>query len=170
MHETFRRFSAHQGSSGMSDSVFRVITTAYFLGVIWLSALAPAAHAEVVNTGEQWDLQSQTAQAGPVTIKVSPQPPGEGLAFTVVLDTHAVDLDRYDLSQLATVRNDQGTELQPERWDAPKGGHHREGALVFSVLGADGTDLLAPGVVMLELVMRDVGGVPEMVFHWTVTE
>ena len=76
--------------------------------------------------------------------------------FEVTLDTHSIDLDGYDLAELASLRTDDG-ELQPERWNAPEGGHHRSGTLLFPP-----TESRA-----LELVIRAVGDVPERTFRWT---
>ena len=36
----------------------------------------------------------------------------------MVLDTHSVDLDRYDLAELAVLRTDNGLELLPAVWDS----------------------------------------------------
>ena len=52
----------------------------------------------------------------------------------VVLDTHSVDLDAFDLSQLARVRLNGGAWVAPTKWDAPNGGHHRAGMLSFGSL------------------------------------
>jgi hypothetical protein len=102
-----------------------------------------------------------------VTVKVSWQGPNAGPIFDVVLDTHAVDLDGYDLRQLAVLRLDGEREVQPIGWDAPKGGHHRQGTLSFPAAAAGGSPLLSPSTRTVELVIRDVAGVPERVFRWT---
>lgn len=84
------------------------------------------------------------------------------------MDTHAVDLDGYDLGQLAVLRTDGGREVRPSGWDAPKGGHHRSGTLTFPATAADGSPLIGPTTRAIELVIRDVGGVPERRFRWTL--
>lgn len=123
--------------------------------VVWLwggrasavdTAAAPAAAPAVTQINED----------GSVTIKVTPQPRSDGLAFTVVMDTHVVDLDGYDLRALATLRIGNA-ELQPSGWDAPLGGHHRQGTLTFPAAAVDGP---------LELIIRGVANVPERVFRW----
>jgi hypothetical protein len=82
------------------------------------------------------------------------------------MDTHAVDLDGYDLKQLAALRIDGGREVEPVGWDAPKGGHHREGTLTFPAT-ADGRPLVESDARTIELIIRDVAGVPERSFRWT---
>lgn len=89
-----------------------------------------------------------------------------GPVFKVVLDTHAVDLDGYDLTQTALLRTDDGREVRPLGWDAPKGGHHREGILSFPPAAPDGKPVITQGR-RIELLIRDVAGVPERKFQWT---
>ena len=111
---------------------------------------------------------TQTSEGGNVTVKVTWQGTATGPVFTVAMDTHSVDLDRYDLRQLAVLRTDQGQEIQPTGWDAPKGGHHREGTLTFPATTADGQPFLGPNTRSVELVIRNVAGVPERILRWTV--
>ena len=77
-----------------------------------------------------------------------------------------MDLDGYDLTQLAVLRTDQGREVSAERWDAVKGGHHRAGTLRFPA-AVDGAPLLGPDVRTVTLIIRDVAGVPERRLEWT---
>ena len=106
------------------------------------------------------DLGEQRHEAGAVTVVASwladPMPTAR-----VALDTHSVDLDGFDLTQLARVRLDGGAWIAPTKWDAPKGGHHRSGTLSF--------DSLDPQVFAsartIELEVRDVA-VPSHVLRW----
>jgi hypothetical protein len=109
---------------------------------------------------------TQTNDGGQVTIKVTWSGANADPTFDVVMDTHAVELDGYDLTQLAVLRVD-GREVQPASWDAPTGGHHRQGTLRFSVTAADGTPLIGAETRAVELIIRDVAGVSERVFRWT---
>jgi hypothetical protein len=84
------------------------------------------------------------------------------------MDTHSVDLDRYDLKDLAVLKTGAGLELQPITWDAPKGGHHRSGTLVFPATPPDGGLSIDADALTLTLVIRDVAGVPERTFQWTL--
>lgn len=113
---------------------------------------------------------TQTSEDGEVTVKVTWAGPSAGPVFTVTLDTHVVDLDGYDLRRLAVLRVDAGREVRPERWEAPAGGHHREGRLVFPAATADGGPVIGPATRRVELIVRDVAGVPERSFRWTLKQ
>jgi hypothetical protein len=110
---------------------------------------------------------SQTSEGGQVTITATWAGPNAGPVFNIVMDTHAVDLDGYDLRQLAVLRVDGGPTIQPTGWDAPKGGHHRKGTLTFPTATADSRAVLGPQARTIELIIRDVAGVPERSFRWT---
>jgi hypothetical protein len=116
------------------------------------------------------ETATQTGQAGAVTIKATWLGPDAGPVFTVVLDTHAVNLDAYDLSQLAALRADQDEAATPIGWDAPAGGHHREGTLSFPLTKADGSPLITPETQVIQLSIREVGGSPETVLQWVLTQ
>ena len=77
-----------------------------------------------------------------------------------------MDLDRYDLLQLAVLRTPSGAEVQPIGWDAPLGGHHRAGTLSFPTVDADGNPVIDAATRSLELAIRDVAGIPERLFRW----
>jgi hypothetical protein len=111
---------------------------------------------------------TQTNEAGQVTIAATLQSSGAPLAFDVTMNTHAVDLDGYDLKQLAVLRIDSRREVRPASWEAPRGGHHRSGTLTFPAAGADGTPMIAAGTHTIELIIRNVAGVPERSFRWTL--
>jgi hypothetical protein len=134
---------------------------------VW-STLAPA---KPTNTAPAAAVVSggatQTNEGGQVTVKATWSGMTAGPVFDIIMDTHAVDLDSYDLAQLAVLRVDGTREVRPASWDAPKGGHHRKGTLAFPTTAADGRALVGPGTRTVELMVRDVAGVPERVFRWT---
>jgi hypothetical protein len=122
-----------------------------------------------MNTTPAAALQAgatQTNEGGQVTIAATLQGSGAPTVFTIAMNTHAVELDGYDLKQLAVLRIDGGREVQPSSWDAPKGGHHRSGTLTFPATDADGKPLIASGTRTIELIIRNVAGVPERVLAW----
>ena len=82
-------------------------------------------------------------------------------ALRVVMDTHSVDLDGFDLATLARVRIDGGPWVAPSAWDAPKGGHHREGTLAFAAMDRASLDTAK----LIELEMRDIA-VPSRMLQW----
>lgn len=88
------------------------------------------------------------------------------IRFAVSMDTHSVDLDKYDLSTLATLRNDKGQQIAATTWDGPSGGgHHRAGTLVFPAAD-NGKPMIEQGTKYVELIIRDVANVKERVLRW----
>ena len=130
--------------------------------------LAAGAALSIPASAALAEATTQTGQAGAVTIKATWQGVDAGPVFTIVLDTHAVNLDTYDLGQLATLRTDQGVEAAPITWEAPSGGHHRQGTLTFPLTQLDGSPVLTGDTRLIELSIRDVGGVPETVLKWVL--
>ena len=145
-----------------------VVTVAVLLRValVFWNTPSPAPPADTAPAAAVSGAVTQTNEGGQVTIKATWQGPSAGPIFDVVLDTHAVDLDGYDLQQLALLRIDGAREIRPTGWDAPKGGHHRAGTLTFPATTADGSALIAPDTRTLELVIHDIAGVTERVFRW----
>ncbi|MBI2847585.1 MAG: hypothetical protein HYX83_00255 [Chloroflexi bacterium] len=87
---------------------------------------------------------------------------GNSLVFQVSMDTHSVDLDRYDLKKIAVLRDESGNQFQPASWDSVPGGHHRQGTLAFPVPDS----LSLNKAKYIEVIIRDVAGVKERVFKW----
>ncbi|MGB7946084.1 MAG: hypothetical protein WCH75_00235, partial [Candidatus Binatia bacterium] len=101
---------------------------------------------------------TRTHVGGGVTAKVTYLNPkkNDEPRFQVVLDTHSVNLDAYDLKSITVLRNDTGKSYLPTKVENKGGGHHRQLVLVFSKL--------APGSKRLELIIKDIGGVKERTF------
>ncbi|MBI2357561.1 MAG: hypothetical protein HYV04_01370 [Deltaproteobacteria bacterium] len=97
---------------------------------------------------------------GGVTVKVTYLNPqgADGPRFQVVLDTHSVDLDAYDLKSLSSLRDGAGKPLKPTEMKNKGSGHHREVTLTFPKLSAQPSSL--------EIVIRDIAGVKQRVFRW----
>ena len=108
----------------------------------------------------------QTNVGGNVTVRVTWQGPEAGPVFNVVMDTHSVDLDPYDLSRMVVLHTNDGRESVPLKWDAPKGGHHRNGTLTFSEVTLDGKPFVGDDTEFIELVIYDLSGVPARSFKW----
>jgi len=106
----------------------------------------------------------RSSDAGSVTVDLNWDGPDSGLVFSVTMDTHSVDLDGFDLIKLAVLRTDSGAEIAPTGWDAPKGGHHREGKLSFPAT-LDGRPVLGETVRGITIIVRDVAS-PERSFQW----
>ncbi len=107
---------------------------------------------------------TQVNDANNVTIKATWDGGVEPLTLDVAMDTHSVNLDGYDLTRLAVLRNERGDEIRPSAWDAPQGGHHREGHLTFAGLPAG----FLQDTRYIELLVRDLAGAPQRTFRWTI--
>ena len=105
-------------------------------------------------------LGEQQHEAGAVTMMASWLPDLIPTA-RVVLDTHSVDLDGFDLAQLARVRLNGGAWIAPTKWDAPSGGHHRAGTLSFGSLDPQ----LFSSARVVELEVRDMAA-PSHLLRW----
>ncbi|HET7271065.1 MAG TPA: hypothetical protein VFI90_08245 [Rubrobacter sp.] len=113
---------------------------------------------------------TRTSEGGEVTVAATWKGRSAGPVFEVAMDTHSVDLDGYDLKKLAVLRTGGGEEVRPSAWDAPKGGHHREGTLAFPKRTPGGSRIIGPDTRRIELIIRDVAGVPERRFEWKLQE
>ena len=102
---------------------------------------------------------TQTVSGGGVTVKVTylAQTPHES-KFSVVLDTHSVNLDVYDLKGNSILRDDTGILFEPTGVENKGSGHHREIILTFP----------RPSTKRqwLELVLKDIAGEKERTFRW----
>ena len=102
---------------------------------------------------------SRSVAGGGVTVKVTylEQTHHES-RFSVVLDTHSVNLDVYDLKSLSLMRDDTGLAMQPTGAENKGSGHHREIILTFPRPSMDRK--------WLELVIKDIAGVKTRTFRW----
>lgn len=130
------------------------------LALLTGACAAPALSAPVASPSPSTDTNGQvgesglgerTSEAGSVTIVVS-WLAGAVPTAKVAMDTHSVDLDKFDLKALARIRLDGGAWVTPTAWDAPPGGHHRSGSLAFGSLAPTAFD----GAKVIELEIRDV--------------
>ena len=102
---------------------------------------------------------TQTVSGGGVTVKVTYLAQTEHESrFSVVLDTHSVNLDGYDLRALSVLRDDTGLSMQPTEVENKGSGHHRETILTFPRPALDRK--------WLELVLKDIAGAKERTFRW----
>jgi len=123
-----------------------------FFATLLLVNLQPAAAAE---------LGARSSSAAGVSVKVKPKdvsPQAAVWTFAVVLDTHSQDL-RDDLAKTAALVDARGGRHAPLAWEgAAPGGHHREGVLRFTSLGAQAD--------ALELQIQRAGEQAPRVFRW----
>jgi hypothetical protein len=67
---------------------------------------------------------------------------------------------------MAVLRVD-GREVAARSWEAPLGGHHRAGTLIFPANAADGSPLITSQAQQVELTLRGIGDVPERTLTWS---
>lgn len=104
------------------------------------------------------------AQAAGVTTKITYTNPGAAIpVFNIVLDTHSVELDQYRFEDIVVLRDQSGVEHEPELTSSKGSGHHREAILQFKDADLSGSDYV-------ELVIKDVAGVPERVLKFDLTK
>lgn len=133
------------------------------------SEAAPVSAPAVSQVNASTSEPVQTNEGGSVTfevewIEVKNPAANDSLTFHVAMNTHSVDLDDYDLGELATLRDDSGNEYQPVSWESEPGGHHRSGTLVFRL-----PDSLRQGRAgYVEVVIRNVAGIDERVLKWAL--
>jgi hypothetical protein len=113
----------------------------------------------------QFDSAMRTDGQGAIIFEVTPlnlNAPADTLEFDIVLTTHSIDLS-MDLATLATLTTDTGVIVQATLWDAPRGGHHVEGKLIFPAT-VDGKSIL-DGATKLTITILNADA-PSRVFEW----
>ncbi len=111
------------------------------------------------------DSTMRIDQQGAIIIEVTPlnlDSPTDTFEFDVVMTTHSIDLS-MDLATLSTLTTDTGISVESTLWDAPLGGHHVEGKLIFPAT-KDGKPILE-GATKLTLTIVNVDA-PTRIFEW----
>ncbi len=140
---------------GASFTVLGIVTV---VGVIGLVGEALAASAD-----QSGKVSQQVAGGGVTVIATLLKDQGEATAVKLVLETHSVNLDGYKWEAIATLRHENGRTYPVEAVaNASGGGHHRQAVLRFGKL--------SPEAKTIELIVKDVAGVPERTFRWSTTE
>jgi len=119
------------------------------------------------NSAAQFDPALRADEQGAIIFEVTPlnlNAPADTLEFDIVLTTHSIDLS-MDLAATATLGTDTGLTVQATLWDAPRGGHHVEGKLIFPA-SVDGKSIL-DGAAKITLTILNVDA-PSRVFEWVV--
>lgn len=111
------------------------------------------------------DSTTRTDQQGAIIFEITPlnlDAPTDTLEFDVVLTTHSIDLS-MDLATTSTITTDTDVSVDATLWDAPLGGHHVEGKLIFPAT-KDGK-LILEGATKLTLTILNVDA-PTRIFEW----
>lgn len=113
----------------------------------------------------EFDPATRMDNQGAIIFEVTPldlNQTAESLEFNIVLTTHSIDLS-MDLAATATLTTDTGVSVNSTLWDAPRGGHHVEGKLIFPAT-QDGKSILQ-GATKLTLTIINVDA-PIRIFEW----
>jgi len=111
------------------------------------------------------DSAMRIDEQGEIIFEITPlnlDSPTETFEFDVVMTTHSIDLS-MDLATLSTLTTDTGVSVESTLWDAPRGGHHVEGKLIFPAT-KDGKSILE-GATKLTLTITNVDA-PTRIFEW----
>ena len=111
------------------------------------------------------DSATRADQQGAIIVEITPlnlDSSTDTFEFDVVLTTHSIDLS-MDLATLSTLATDTGLSVESTLWDAPLGGHHVAGKLIFPAT-KDGKSILE-GASKLTLTITNVDA-PSRVFEW----
>jgi hypothetical protein len=133
------------------------------LGVI-AAATVTSWSGEVVAASAVGAKLSQQVAGGGVTVAATLlRDQGETTAIKLVLDTHSVGLDGYKFDEIAILQDDTRRSYPVVAVEqASGGGHHRQSVLRFGKV--------SPEAKTIELVVKDVAGVKERIFRWSVAE
>ncbi|CAG0987620.1 hypothetical protein ANAEL_02110 [Anaerolineales bacterium] len=108
---------------------------------------------------------TRSDQQGAIIMEITPinlGVPADTLEFEVVLTTHSIDLS-MDLATLSTLTTDTGVSVESTLWDAPRGGHHVEGKLIFPATKDDKSVLEGATKLTLTIINVDT---PTRIFEW----
>lgn len=117
---------------------------------------------------------TQTDSLGPVTVAATYAGEEQGktgreLAFKIIIETRSVDLGQYDLAALSMLRNDVGDFVKPLRWiHTTRQEHYVSGTLFFPEQLPSGNSIIGSEASYIELMIQNVGGIKEKVFHWNL--
>jgi len=140
----------------------RSVTWLIILGVVGASIVGGGIGEAIAANATQAKL-SQQVEGGGVTVTATlVNDQAETTAIKLALNTHSVDLNGYQFEKMATLHDDGGKTYPLQAVEsASGGGHHREAVLRFGKL--------SQGAKTVELVVKDLAGVPERTFRWSLT-
>ena len=113
------------------------------------------------------DSATRIDEQGAISIEITPlnlTSPTDTFEFNVAMTTHSIDLS-MDLAIQSTLTTDTGISVDATLWDAPLGGHHVEGKLIFPAT-KDGKPILE-GATKLTLTIVNVDA-DSRIFEWTL--
>ena len=133
------------------------------LGIIAAAAVTSWSGEVFAASTVQAKLSQQVAGGGVTVIATLLKEQTDTTAIKLVLDTHSANLDGYKLDEIAILQDDTGKSYPVVAVEqASGGGHHRQAVLRFGKV--------SPEAKTVELLVKDVAGVKERIFKWSVAE
>ena len=115
----------------------------------------------IAASGTPADLTRQVAGGGVTVAATLLTDRTDATAIQLALNTHSVNLDGYHFDRMTLLRDDQGKTYALEAVEGASGsGHHRQAVLRFARADA--------GAKAVELIVKDVAGVKERTFRWSM--
>jgi len=139
--------------------------------VVWLAVLGAIAVAGVLSgagdpfaaSNLQAKLIQQVAGGGVTVTATLSKEQGEATAIKIAFNTHSVDLNGYQFEKIVALRDESGRTYPLQAVENASGsGHHRQAVLRFGQV--------TPQARTIELIVKDVAGVKERIFRWSVAE
>lgn len=107
----------------------------------------------------------RTSEGGSVSVDVTFENPQtrekDPLVFEIAMNTHSVNLDTYDLPKQAILKTSDGRQFKDFTEETKGSGHHRTIYLKIKNKG-----IITSKTKSLELVLKDIAGVPTREFKW----
>jgi hypothetical protein len=115
----------------------------------------------IAASGPTADLTRQEAGGGVTVTATLLTDRTDSTAIRLALNTHSVNLDGYQFDTIVSLRDNKGRTYALEAVESTGGsGHHREAVLRFARMDA--------GATAVELVVKNVAGVKERAFRWSM--
>lgn len=94
--------------------------------------------------------------------------PERYLLFRVVADSPSLKMSAWDLKGMIYLREESGREYGTPIWRPTEEGTRKAGTAAFPRKDGRGNPVPAPGSRYFEIVIRDLVGVRERVFRWSL--
>ena len=134
---------------------FMIYSTVSILGKGNTQANAPQNLQAVQGQSQYRTITTGTTESGDVEIALTPQWREGKLYINMAVNTHSVDLDKFDLQQITMLKYNN-KQIKPTQ--APSlSGHHSNGMLVFDV---------SEQPQKFTIIMSSIPAMPERVFQW----
>lgn len=129
------------------------------------NTLIPTQQLPLISSATESPDLVRSDEQGAVVFQITPlglNMSADPLEFDVAMNTHSVDLG-MDLAPLSTLTTDTGVTVQATKWDAPGGGHHVSGKLIFPATQNGKSILEGASKLTLTIIKVDAAS---RVFEW----